>query len=89
MFKLIIGAYQTCTTSSTSLSEANEMITTKMIICTHFATSLFNFSRFVSYYTLPTHNLTSPSNNVTYHHSRLMGVSDIENAVRKENDILN
>ena len=38
-------------------------------------------SRFVSYYTLSTHNFTSPSNNVTFHHSRLMGVSDIENAV--------
>ena len=41
----------------------------------------FLFSRFVNYYTLATHNFTSQSNNVTFHHSRLMGVSDIENAV--------
>ncbi len=37
--------------------------------------------RFVDFYTLPSHNLTSQhGSNSTYHHSRLMGVSDIENA---------
>ena len=38
--------------------------------------------RFVDFYTLPSHNLTAQSSNATYHHSRLMGVSDIGNAVR-------
>lgn len=48
--------------------------------CWHIICLLFPPFSFVSYYTLSTHNFTSPSN-VTFHHSRLMGVSDIENAV--------
>ena len=39
------------------------------------------FCRFVDYYTLPSNNFTLEANNVTFHHSRLMGASDIENAV--------
>ena len=39
------------------------------------------FSRFVDFYTLPSNNFTLDANNVTYHHSRLMGASDVENAV--------
>jgi hypothetical protein len=35
----------------------------------------------VDFYTLHTHNLSLPVTNATFHHSRLMGVSDIENAV--------
>lgn len=35
----------------------------------------------MDFYVLPTHNLSLPLKNATYHHSRLMGVSDIENAV--------
>ena len=38
-------------------------------------------ARFVDVYTLNTQNLTQKYSNVTFHHSRLMGVSDIENAV--------
>jgi hypothetical protein len=37
--------------------------------------------RFVDYYTLPTYNITRDSMNTSYHHSRLMGVSDIHNTV--------
>lgn len=40
------------------------------------------YCSFVDFYTLPSHNLTLGGSNVTYHHSRLMGVSDINNAVR-------
>jgi len=36
-------------------------------------------NKFVDMYTLSTHNFTRKQTNVTYHHSRLMGVSDIEN----------
>ena len=39
------------------------------------------FFRFIDFYTLQSNNFTLDSNNVTYHHSRLMGASDIENAV--------
>jgi hypothetical protein len=39
--------------------------------------------RFVDYYTLPTYNITRDSMNTSYHHSRLMGVSDIHNTVRR------
>jgi hypothetical protein len=39
--------------------------------------------RFVDYYTLPTYNITRDSLNTSYHHSRLMGVSDIHNTVRR------
>jgi len=37
-------------------------------------------NKFVDVYTLSTQNLTKKAQNSTYHHSRLMGVSDIENA---------
>ena len=37
--------------------------------------------RFVDVYTLSSQNLTQKYSNATFHHSRLMGVSDIENAV--------
>lgn len=37
-------------------------------------------NKFVDVYTLSTQNLTQKYHNVTYHHSRLMGVSDISNA---------
>ncbi len=39
--------------------------------------------RFVDFYTLPTYNITRDSMNTSYHHSRLMGVSDIHNTVRR------
>ncbi len=39
-------------------------------------------NKFVDFYVMPTHNLSLPDvKNATFHHSRLMGVSDIENAV--------
>ena len=58
------------------------VVLTMLIIMRLSAHHLLTFPpfSFVSYYTLSTHNFTSPSN-VTFHHSRLMGVSDIENAV--------
>ena len=37
--------------------------------------------RFVDLYTLNTHNLSSKHLNTTFHHSRLMGASDIYNTV--------
>ena len=37
--------------------------------------------RFVDIYTLNSQNLTAKYLNATYHHSRLMGVSDIYNSV--------
>ena len=40
-----------------------------------------DISRFVDVFTLSTQNLTQDYSNVTFHHSRLMGVSDIKNAV--------
>ena len=44
-------------------------------------TNLNCLCRFVDYFTIPSYNLTSGTNNLTYHHSRLMGVSDIQNTV--------
>ena len=43
----------------------------------------YNFPnfRFVDMYTLNSHNLTSKYLNATFHHSRLMGASDIYNSV--------
>ena len=40
--------------------------------------------RFVDIYTLNSQNLTAKYLNATYHHSRLMGVSDIYNSVRSQ-----
>jgi hypothetical protein len=38
--------------------------------------------RHVDYFVIPAHNLTLDEHkNVTYHHSRLMGVADVQNAV--------
>ena len=52
-------------------------------LANRFGICSFPLSRFVDFYTLPTHNLTA-FNNATFHHSRLMGVSDINNAVSHE-----
>ena len=52
-------------------------------ILTHINEPLLIF-RFVDYYTLPSNNFTLEANNVTFHHSRLMGASDIENAVSQK-----
>ena len=43
-------------------------------------TNFPNF-RFVDMYTLNTHNLSTKYMNATFHHSRLMGASDIYNSV--------
>lgn len=46
--------------------------------------SLFR-PRIVDFFSLPTHNLTEDRPDAaaeTFHHSRLMGVSDLENAVK-------
>ena len=40
--------------------------------------------RFVDIYTLNSQNLTAKYLNATYHHSRLMGVSDIYNSVSNQ-----